>query len=101
MYFVVTKLTFEAQQTSRDARELSHLVDKLRQRFKISIQIADEFHKSGIAGIVVAAVHSQEEYLSKLIDDIAESCENSGFGRIHSESTILEDFEAYSDEDPA
>ncbi len=98
MYFVVTKLTFESQATSRDARELSQLVDKLRQRFKISVQIADEFHKSGVAAVVVAAVHSQEEHLSKLIDDIADSCENSGFGRIHSESTILEDFEAFADE---
>lgn len=98
MYFVVSKLTFEAQSTSRDARELSQLLDKLRQRYRISVQISDEFHKSGVAGIVVAAVHSQEEHLSKLIDDIADSCENSGFGRIHSESTILEDFEAFNDE---
>lgn len=98
MYFVVSKLAFESQQTPRDARELSQLVDKLRQRFRISVQIADEFHKSGTAAIVVAAVHSQEEQLSKLIDDIADSCENSGFGRIHSESTILEDFEAFNEE---
>ncbi len=98
MYFVVSKLAFESQQTARDARELSQLVDKLRQRFRISVQIADEFHKFGTAAIVVAAVHSQEEHLSKLIDDISDSCENSGFGRIHSESTILEDFEAFNEE---
>ncbi len=96
MYFVVTKLMFESQQTARDARELSQLVEKLRQRFRISIQIADEFHKSGQAGIMLAAIHSQEEHLSKLVDDVAAACES--FGRIHSESTIFEDFEAFNED---
>ena len=100
MYFIVTKLVFESQPTQNDARELAQLADKLRQRFRISIQIADEFHKGGSAGIVVAAVHSNEMQLSNLIDEIADACENSGFGRIQSEQTILEDFEAYAiDED--
>ncbi|MFY7929087.1 MAG: DUF503 family protein [Oligoflexus sp.] len=98
MYFVVSKLTFEAQPTSYDARELSQLVDKLRNRFKISVQVSEEFHRSGTAALMVAAVHSQEEHLSKLIDDIADACENSGFGRINSENTILEDFEAFNEE---
>lgn len=97
MFFIVTKLKFENQRSPGDARELSQLVDKVRQKFRISVQIADEFHKSGEAGIVVAAVHHQEEALSRMIDDIADLCENSGFGRIDSEHTILEDFEAYSD----
>lgn len=99
MYFVVTKLVFEAQTTKHDARELAQLADKLRQRFRISIQITDEFHKGGQAGIVVAAVHSQEMQLSNLIDEIADACENSGFGRIETEQTILEDFEAYETEE--
>ena len=91
MFFIVSKLSFESESTPRDAKELAQLADKLRQRFKISIQIADEFYKGGQAGIVVAAVHSQEMQLSSLIDEIADACENSGYGRIHSESTILED----------
>lgn len=98
MFFIVSKLTFESEPTKRDAKELAQLADKLRQRFKISIQIADEFYKGGQAGIVVSAVHSQEMQLSNLIDEIADACENSGFGRIHSESTILEDFESYATE---
>jgi uncharacterized protein YlxP (DUF503 family) len=97
MFFVVTKLKFENQRSVRDARELSQLVEKVRQKFRISVQIADEFHKSGEAGIVVSAVHPQEEALSRMIDEIADLCENSGFGRIDSEHTILEDFEAFND----
>ncbi len=98
MFFIVSKLSFEPESTPRDSKELAQLADKLRQRFKISIQIADEFYKGGQAGIVVAAVHSQEMQLSSMIDEIADACENSGFGRIHSESTILEDFESYATE---
>jgi hypothetical protein len=98
MFFIVSKLSFEPESTVRDAKELAQLADKLRQRFKISIQIADEFYKGGQAGIVVAAVHSQEMQLSSLIDEIADACENSGYGRIHSESTILEDFESYAND---
>jgi 2'-5' RNA ligase len=99
MFFIVSKLTFEPEPTARDAKELAQLADKLRQRFKISIQIADEFYKGGQAGIVVAAVHREEMQLSNLIDEIADACENSGYGRIHSESTILEDFESYANEE--
>jgi 2'-5' RNA ligase len=98
MYFVVSKLSFEAESTPGDPKALAQLAEKLRQRFKISIQIADEFYKGGQAGIVVSAVHSHEMQLSELIDEIAEACEKSGFGRIDSESTILEDFEAYASE---
>ncbi|MES2746331.1 MAG: hypothetical protein V4655_12945 [Bdellovibrionota bacterium] len=98
MFFVVTKLTFERQTTPHEGRELAALVEKLRARFKISVEIADEFHKGGEAGVVVAAVHTSEMKLSSLIDSISDACEDSGFGRIHSENTILEDFEAFQDE---
>ncbi len=98
MFFVVTKLTFESQPTSHDARELASLVEKLRARFHISVEVTEEFQKGGDAGIVVAAVHYSEMKLSNLIDAISDACENSGFGRIHSENTILEDFESFTEE---
>ncbi len=98
MFFIVSKLRFENVQTPYDAKKLAQLVEKLRSKFKISVQIADEFHKSGQAGIVLAAVHSQEMQLSHLIDDVSDICEDSGFGRIVSENTILENFESYESE---
>lgn len=98
MFFVVTKLTFERQSTPHDARELAALVDKLRARFRISVEITEDFQKGGEAGVVVAAVHPSEMKLSSLIDAISDACEDSGFGRIHSENTILEDFESFQDE---
>ncbi len=98
MFFIVSKLRFENVQTPYDAKQLAQLTEKLRNKFKISVQIADEFHKNGQAGIVLAAVHSQEMQLSQLIDDISDICEDSGFGRISSESTILENFESYESE---
>lgn len=98
MFFVVTKLTFERQSTPHDAKALAALVDKLRARFRISVEVADEFHKGGEAAVVVAAVHPSDMKLSSLIDAISDACEDSGFGRIHSENTILEDFESFQDE---
>ncbi len=98
MFFVITKLTFESQAKAHDLRDLTSLVEKLRARFRISVEIADEFHKGGEAAVVVAAVHPSEMKLSGLIDAISDACEDSGFGRIHSENTILEDFESFTEE---
>lgn len=98
MFFVVTKLTFERQSTPHDAKDLAALVEKLRARFKISVEIADEFYKTNQAALMVAAIHKDEMKLSNLIDKVSDTCEDSGFGRIYSENTILEDFEAFQEE---
>jgi hypothetical protein len=98
MFFVVTKLTFESHAKPRDARDLAALVEKLRARFRISVEVTEEFQKGGEAGIVVSAVHPSEMKLSGMIDAISDACEDSGFGRIHSENTILEDFESFTEE---
>lgn len=97
MFFAVSKLTFESSAKSHDARDLAALVEKIRARFKISVEVTDEFHKGGEAGIIVAALHKDEMKLSNLIDAVSDACEDSGFGRIHSENTILEDFEAFNE----
>ncbi|MBC7661428.1 MAG: hypothetical protein H7249_17165 [Chitinophagaceae bacterium] len=97
MFFAVSKLTFETQAKPRDARDLAALVEKLRTRFRISVEIADEFHKGGDAGVIVAALHKDEMKLSSLIDAVSDACEDSGFGRIQSENTILEDFESFTE----
>lgn len=98
MFFVVTKLTFERQSTPHDAKDLAALVDKLRARFRISVEISEEFYKMNQAAIMVAAIHTDEMKLSNLIDKISDACEDSGFGRIYSENTILEDFEAFQED---
>ncbi len=98
MFFAITKFTFERQSTPHDAKDLSALAEKIRTRFRISVEITEDFHKGGDAGIMVAAIHPNEMKLSNMIDAIADACENSGFGRIHSENTILEDFESFQEE---
>ncbi len=98
MYFAVTKLTFERQSTPHDAKDLAALAEKIRARFRITVEVTDEFQKGGEAGLMVAAVHRDEMKLSNMIDAIVDVCEDSGFGRIHSENTILEDFESFQEE---
>lgn len=98
MYFAISKLIFENETSSHDQRELKSLIEKIRARFKITVRISEDFQKSGIPAIVLAALHPQQEALNQLLDNVVEFCELSGFGRIAEEKTILEDFESALEE---
>ena len=94
MYYAVTKILFEDEATSYDHRELKSLQEKIRSRFPVCVRIADEFQHSGTPGLVIASLHSRQERLSGQIDSIIDFCEQSGFGRIKSEESLLDDLEA-------
>ncbi|MFW7381684.1 MAG: hypothetical protein ACOH5I_22945 [Oligoflexus sp.] len=98
MYFAISKITFEQETTSYDHKELKSLIEKLRARFKITIRISEDFQKTGEPSIILAALHPQQEALSKLLDSVVEFCELSGFGRIADEKTILEDLDSALEE---
>jgi uncharacterized protein YlxP (DUF503 family) len=98
MYFAVAQITFEDEVTSYDYKELKSLTEKLRARFRICVRVADGSPQSAPPAIVIAALHPQQESLSRLLDQVVEFCENSGFGRIAEERTILEHLESLLDE---
>lgn len=95
MYFVVAKLLFaDDGKTSYDAKEMQALLEKIRQRFKISVKSYHADKGSQTAdGILLAAVGQTSHQLEQLIDDIAEVCETTGFGRIEDEQVLIESFD--------
>ena len=94
MYYAVTKILFDSSLTSYDARELKSLVEKIHSRYKVCIRTADEFQKESRPGIVFTSLHSQHQALSRQIDAITELCELSGFGRVSSEKTVIDDVDS-------
>lgn len=98
MYFAISKITFEDEASPHDHKALKSLTEKLRARFKVTVRISEDFEKHGSLAIVLALLHPQREGLSQTLDRILEFCEQSGFGRIANEKTILEDLDSALEE---
>lgn len=97
MHFAVMKLTFAATLDSeRDRKELKALAEKLRARFKICCAPCAS-QEGDAASLAVTALAPTENQLSRMLDDIADFCETSGFGRIEGESTLLDDIESIAE----
>lgn len=95
MYFAVAKLLFADEgKTSHDAKEVASMVEKIRARFKIAVKPYNgSGENSGTTGIVIAAVGQSAHQMEQLIDEVAELCEVSGFGRIDDEQALIENFD--------
>jgi uncharacterized protein YlxP (DUF503 family) len=94
MHFAVMKLTFAAALDSeKDRKELKALAEKLRVRFKVCCS-PYSIQEGGAAALAIAALSGSENQLSRTLDEIANFCETSGFGRIEAESTLLDDVES-------
>jgi uncharacterized protein YlxP (DUF503 family) len=94
MYFAVMKLTFAATMDSeKDRKDLKALAEKLRARFKICCAPCG-VEEGGVASLAITALSGSENQLSHTLDEIAIFCETSGFGRIESESTLLDDIQS-------
>ena len=86
-----SKFTFESElQTPYDAREINALVVRIRKKFKVCVRPAMEFKKEKIPAIVIATLGTTEQAISQQLDSIADFLEDSGFGRIDTEQTILD-----------
>jgi len=100
MYFAVVKLSFESTaDTAQDRKDLRLLAEKLRARFKVcaSSCASDASAKDTATAIALTALGSSEERLTHTLDAIAEFCENSGYGRITSEQTLMDHIDALAD----
>lgn len=98
MYFAVVKLTFESGPAGpRDRKELHSLAEKLRSRFKVCAAACSNEEDDGSSSLALTALGSSEEKLSGILDAIGEFCESSGFGRVASETALMDDIEALQD----
>lgn len=98
MYFAVAKLTFDIDEhTANERKDLNALVEKVRSRFKVCVQpmVSDKDH--GFLGMAVASLGQTEERLSQQVDAIAEFVEESGFGRVAKEETLIDHVDSFGD----
>ncbi len=100
MFFAVTKFTFDIDtETSFDVKDLKSLTEKVRARFKVCARPCRENDDSGDVSFAVAALADTEEKLARTLDDIAAFCEESGFGRIEFEKTLMDHIDGIEDQE--
>ncbi len=98
MYFAVTKLTFDIDEhTANERKDLSALVEKVRARFKVCVQPLIHDKDSDFLGMAIASLGQAEERLSQQVDAIAEFCEESGFGRVAKEETLIDHMDSFGE----
>lgn len=91
MYFAISKINFEIDtQTATDGRDLKALAEKIRSRFKVCAITCNAPEFSGEAAIAIATLGGTEQKVTAQLDSIATFCEESGFGRIDYETTLID-----------
>ena len=91
MYFLVSKISFaEDDATAHDARELKALVERIRSRFKVCALAQPTDSRHGSLGIVLTFLGHHQEQVNQTMDAVIDYCENSGFGRIDQELTLMD-----------
>lgn len=96
MYYAISKFIFESDYTTKDdAKLLKSLTEKIQTRFKVCAKSLSDINNGCIPTIVIAALDSSEQKLNQRLDQIAIFLEESGYGRLYSESTILDHIDSY------
>lgn len=99
MYFAVVKITFESgTDMQQDRKELQALVEKIRARFRVCVMPCQTYEDDGEVALALTSLAISEEALTKQLDAISEFCEQSGFGRIEEEKTLLDHIDSFGEE---
>lgn len=101
MYIGLLDICLEWEQvTKNDRKEIAALVQKIRSRFKLTVN--SEYEGEEWVNIYVAFLNPKESTIKNLADDVCDLCERSGIGRIAEvdltlESLVGEDEDDYDD----
>lgn len=105
MYFALTHIKFEEdyekESRRRDQRilEIKRLADRVRGQFKVCAMVTFHPNSEEPLGIAVAALGTQDEKLSKLLDSIVEFCEKSGYARVQEELALIDSIDILDQQD--
>lgn len=81
MYIGLLDIVLEWEQaTANDRKEIASLVQKIRSRYKLTVN--SEYEGEEWVNIYVAFLHPKESSIKNLADEICDLCERSGIGRI-------------------
>jgi uncharacterized protein YlxP (DUF503 family) len=92
VYFAISHIFIEPESAKGHnlSPDLKRLAEKIRSRFKVCAACTSSNQRAEAHGIAVAALGSDEEKLSQLIDSIVAFCEQSGFGRVTNEEALID-----------
>lgn len=81
MYIGLLDICLEWDQpTKNDRKEIASLVQKIRSRFKLTVN--SEYEDEEWVNIYVAFLHPKEATIKNLADEVCDLCERVGIGRI-------------------
>lgn len=81
MYIGLLDICLEWEQaTKNDRKEIAALVQKIRSRFKLTVN--SEYEGEEWVNIYVAFLSPKESTIRNLADEVCDLCERSGIGRI-------------------
>ncbi len=100
MYIGITKLEFSPESsTGQDFKAAKALCQSIKARFKVISCTCSTIEKDGVTSIAYAAFGSNESQLGSFLEQIADFCEGSGFGRIENHNRIIESLDHMDEED--
>lgn len=98
MYIGLLDIVLEWEQaTANDRKEIASLVQKIRSRYKLTVN--SEYEGEEWVNIYVAFLHPKESSIKNLADEICDLCERSGIGRIAEVELNLESLLTDDDDD--
>lgn len=98
MYISLLDIVLEWEQaTANDRKEIASLVQKIRSRYKLTVN--SEYEGEEWVNIYVAFLHPKESSIKNLADEICDLCERSGIGRIAEVELNLESLLTDDDDD--
>lgn len=98
MYIGLLDIVLEWEQaTANDRKEIASLVQKIRSRYKLTVN--SEYEGEEWVNIYVAFLHPKESTIKNLADEICDLCERSGIGRIAEVELNLESLLTDDDDD--
>ena len=74
-------------------------MEKIRARFKVCVMPCDTTEETGQASIAISSLAISEESLSKQLDSVSDFCEETGFGRVETERTLMDHIDAFTSDD--
>lgn len=94
MFFAISKLHFT--DIHFDEKSMKSLSEKIRSHHKVSVRGGFIENEPILA---IAALGDTEEQLIRTLDQISELIEASGYGRVSSEDSLIDDVRCIGSED--
>ena len=99
MYCALIKVEFGMETlTGNETKDLASLAQRMRRKFKVAVQTQASQSGKGFTGLVVVALAHRDQELRRLMEEVVEECEASGFGRVTEEQGMIDHIDRFLEE---